>query len=85
MKCIKKGDEIKRVQDKQALKMIKEGWGYCPKSDWKKKGRVLAKEDLPVAQEKKVKKSKKTKRTEKAEIKTEVKAEEKSKGTNNEG
>lgn len=40
MKCIKKHGEIKRVRDKEADKMVSErGWDYCPKREWKKKGK----------------------------------------------
>jgi len=35
MKCIKKHGEIKRVADSQAAEMIKKGWVYCPKHQWK--------------------------------------------------
>jgi|GEM_PF-3126683 len=39
MKCIKKGEEIKRVKDIHAFELIEagEGWVYCPKSEWKLK------------------------------------------------
>ena len=37
MKTIKKGKKVKRVSDKQAETQVKEGWNYCPKSEWKKK------------------------------------------------
>jgi len=39
MKTIKKGKEIKRVKDKQAEFMIKKGWKYCPKSEYKDIGK----------------------------------------------
>ena len=40
MKCIKKGEQIKRVKDQEALEMVEsEGWEYCPKSEWKEKVR----------------------------------------------
>ena len=37
MKCIEKhGEKIKRVNDDNAMEMVKEkGWAYCPKSKWK--------------------------------------------------
>ena len=38
MKCIKKHEEIKRVKDDQARKMVAEkGWEYCPKHELKEK------------------------------------------------
>jgi hypothetical protein len=36
MKTIKNGTEVKRVDDKVAVKMVMKGWAYCPKSEWKK-------------------------------------------------
>ena len=35
MKTVKKAKVIKRVNDKQALELVKKGWKYCPKSEWK--------------------------------------------------
>jgi hypothetical protein len=35
-KCIQKGDKVKRVSDKEALKLVDEGWKYIPKSEWKR-------------------------------------------------
>jgi hypothetical protein len=36
MKCIKKHEQIKRVSDDKAHEMvIKKGWKYCPKHEWK--------------------------------------------------
>ena len=35
MKTIKKGDEIKRTFDNMADELVKKGWVYCPKSEWK--------------------------------------------------
>jgi len=42
MKCIKNpatGD-IKRVPDQEAFDLVKEGWGFCPKHEWKKYVRI---------------------------------------------
>ena len=37
MKCIEKHGEIKRVEDRIAENLvIKDGWKYCSKSEWKK-------------------------------------------------
>ncbi len=38
MKCIKNGSEIRRVSDQDAMDMVKNGWKYCPKHEWKNKG-----------------------------------------------
>lgn len=35
MKTVKKGTEIKRVNDKMASKLVKKGWKYCPKEEYK--------------------------------------------------
>ena len=43
MKTIKREDTIKRVKDKEAMKMVKVGWSYISKSEWKEKVRVLPK------------------------------------------
>jgi len=38
MKTVKKGKEIRRVNDKAAVKMVTaEGWVYCPKEEYKVK------------------------------------------------
>jgi hypothetical protein len=40
MKCIKKGDEIRRVSDVDADNKVKvHGWAFVPKSEWKTKVR----------------------------------------------
>ena len=44
MKCIKKGDEIRRVSDVDADNKVKvHGWSFVPKSEWKNKVRDFAK------------------------------------------
>lgn len=35
MKTIKRDGEVKRVSDKEAQYMVKNGWEYCPKNVWK--------------------------------------------------
>lgn len=35
MKCIKRGEEIKRVGDQEANQAVKNGWSFCPKAEWK--------------------------------------------------
>ncbi len=36
MKCIKLDQKVQRVTDSEAEKLLKQGWRYCPKTDWKK-------------------------------------------------
>ena len=40
MKTIKKGETIKRVSDSEAIFFTKNGWDYCPKTEWKKDRKV---------------------------------------------
>jgi hypothetical protein len=35
MKTIKNATEIKRVSDKTAAELVKLGWKYCPKHEYK--------------------------------------------------
>ena len=35
MKCIKNKDEMRRVRDDEAIEMVKKGWQYCKKSEYK--------------------------------------------------
>jgi len=35
MKTIKRNDELRRVSDKEAQLLVKNGWEYCPKNLWK--------------------------------------------------
>jgi hypothetical protein len=53
MKTVKKGEEVKRVKNEDAPGMVKDGWKYCPKSEYKKT-RVM-----PKVESKKVKREKK--------------------------
>ena len=39
MKTVKKAKKIERVTDLKAQNMVKNGWQYCPKSEWKNKVR----------------------------------------------
>ena len=49
MKCIKKGDEIRRVSDVDAdLKVKVHGWAFAPKSEWKTKVRDANKKTVEV-------------------------------------
>jgi len=42
MKTMKLGDSIKRVSEKEVDSKLKQGWIFCPKSEWKENVRVLA-------------------------------------------
>jgi hypothetical protein len=35
MKTIKNGIDIRRVTDKEATFLVKKGWNYCPKTEFK--------------------------------------------------
>jgi len=49
MKCIKKGDEIRRVSDIDAdLKVKVHGWAFVPKVEWKTKVRDANKKTVEV-------------------------------------
>ena len=49
MKCIKKGDEIRRVSDVDADNKVKvHGWTFAPKSEWKTKVRDANKKTVEV-------------------------------------
>lgn len=39
MKCIKKGKQIQKVSDKEAVELVKGKWKYCPKHEWREKVR----------------------------------------------
>lgn len=41
MKCMKLGDSIKRVSEKEVSSLLRQGYNYCSKSEWKEKVRVL--------------------------------------------
>ena len=44
MKCIKKGESIKRVNnDVASIAVEEDGWNFCPKSEWKTKVRDVGK------------------------------------------
>lgn len=36
MKCVKKGEEIKKVADKETSTLVKDGWVFCPRHEWRK-------------------------------------------------
>lgn len=77
MKCIKNGNEVRRVTDEQATEMVAKGsWAYCPKSEWKVVKGSKATEVAEHAQpsEKKKKHRKEGKKAEKAEKRKAAKA-----------
>lgn len=37
MKTVKRNDEIKRVKDQEAYELVKTGWAFAKKSEYKKK------------------------------------------------
>ena len=44
MKCVKKGDEIRKVSDNDAAQLVKDaGWSYCKREEWRKKVRDAGK------------------------------------------
>lgn len=69
MKCLKKGADVRRVREATVEKMLKEGYGYCPKMAWKKSSGKVREEDAPVVEKatKKEKGDKKRMRGQKAE------------------
>jgi len=36
VKTVRRETEIKRVGNEEAAKLVKKGWSYCPKADWKR-------------------------------------------------
>lgn len=67
MKCVKKAGEVKRVKNEQAFEMVKDGWSFCKKTEWKNGGRVAPKvEEVIETEEKSIKAKKIDKRNRKA-------------------
>ena len=61
MKCIKNGEIVKRVRNESAVVLVKQGWVYAPKSEWKssKQGKPVTTHDEVVVEDiKKIKKNK---------------------------
>lgn len=58
-----KGVEYKRTSDPDASNLVRIGWSYCPKEEWKKNVRDFGKAETPTEKsEPKPKKSKKEKK-----------------------
>jgi hypothetical protein len=36
MKTLKKGTDVVKKSDAEAMDLVKKGWAYCPKSEYKK-------------------------------------------------
>lgn len=51
MKCIVKDKEYKRVKDKEAFGLVKKGWNYCSKGEYKKNLKVAKKVESEVVKE----------------------------------
>jgi hypothetical protein len=56
--CVKKGEEIRKVERVTVEKLIEQGWNYCSKKEWKLKVRDAT--QVTVATPKKVKPIKET-------------------------
>lgn len=77
MKCMKLGVVVKRVQEQSVPLLVKQGWAFCPKSEWKtlKKGKTAPSQDEVVEEAVKVvKKAKgaKVKKNKVVEVETSV-------------
>ena len=79
MKCLKKGSDVRRVRDANVNKMVKDGFAYCSKTDWKKSSGKVREEEEQVVEKapKKEKGDKKSMRDRKAEKAEAAKAEKK--------
>jgi hypothetical protein len=65
MKCISNGVNVRRVDDDEAARAVKQGgWKYCPKSEWKKiRGPVAIQISRDTETKNKYRKSKKRNNT----------------------
>lgn len=43
MKCVKHGEIVKKVTDQEAAILVKQGWNFCPRKEWKAKVRDVKK------------------------------------------
>ena len=77
MKCLKKGADVRRVHEAAVVKMQRDGFMFCPKSEWKKTSSRVREDETPKAEKatKKVKGDKKRMRGQKAEKAETAKAE----------
>jgi len=59
---MKLGDSIKRVSEKEVSSLLRQGYNYCSKSEWKEKVRVLVpKKETETTEKKKGKQNPKGK------------------------
>lgn len=66
MKTVKNGSDIRRVKDEVAATMVKNGWKYCSKSEFKATGQKAPVQEQEVKAVKKDKKKKDRKPREEA-------------------
>ncbi len=68
MKCVKNsnGGNVRRVTELVAERLMKAGWAYCPKSEWKTGGKISEAPDAAVEKIEKPKKTKKIRKSKKA-------------------
>ena len=45
MKCMKLGDTVKRVGEKEVNSLLHQGWNYCSKTEWKEYRGVQTKDE----------------------------------------
>lgn len=64
MKTIKKGEEVVRVTDEEAIVRVKNGFSYCKKTEWKKVIRDKGKVKVEVKNPKSVSKGDKSDKVE---------------------
>ena len=70
MKCLKKNEIVKRVQEQSVKGLINSGWVFCPKSEWKvaKAGKPSTSHDEAVVEAVKAVKKDKNKKVKKQKV-----------------
>jgi GH25 family lysozyme M1 (1,4-beta-N-acetylmuramidase) len=53
MKTVKKNKEILRASNNEAEQLTKQGWKYCPKSEWRKHRDAKSEDDMFQSSKKK--------------------------------
>jgi hypothetical protein len=68
MKCVKNsnGGNVRRVTESVAERLVKAGWAYCPKSEWKTGEKVSEASAAVIEKIEKPKKTKKVRKSKKA-------------------
>jgi len=52
MKTLKKGDDVRRVEDSQADMMVNNGWEYCSKELWRNhRPKRISKKNITILDE----------------------------------